>query len=366
MACVLAPTALFPFLAAALSLPLSAVKGARPMARKPSLGGIDLDVLIPAYREGAVLTQTLDSVMDSYALLRRSLPSFTAVITVGLQGADEATRAAYAAYAAREGLAAPLKALQGDLPGKWPKLEKLVEQSEGRWCALVDAGTLWPRDLLPRTAPAFTAVGPAGLAPGYRMDSASAPARAFWALESAFKRLENLAGGPVSVHGATVFYRARELKDAFAALKGTHWLNDDVAIAMMVRAAGEIDYRGPAISVSDIGAAGDAAVERHRRVRMMEGNLQWIGTLWPLLWRRNPMAALIASRRVARTFWAPLAMLGAVSLSMALRPLGWIALIPPLPLALLWCRPGSRAAFQASLRAPFSVIRRPKAGVRWT
>jgi hypothetical protein len=114
----------------------------------------------------------------------------------------------------------------------------------------------------------------------------------------------------VTVHGASVIYRKKNLVQAFQGLQGRVWLNDDVVVPLSLRLAdpaGVIEYlrgNGREGWVRDLGLRAEVDVEFRRRRRMVVGNLQWIrGLLLPRL-LENPMVTLIASRRVFRLLWA--------------------------------------------------------------
>ena len=120
----------------------------------------------------------------------------------------------------------------------------------------------------------------------------------------------------MSVHGATVGYKAEALKQVFAYLNGREWLNDDVVIPLTLRALfpqGVLLY--PAGEVLDKGIAKDAR-DGPRRQRILTGNLQWAGYLLPDCFRRNPVAGLLAMRRLFRVLWAYWLALATLSLAL--------------------------------------------------
>src|ERR1035437_1571724 len=116
--------------------------------------------------------------------------------------------------------------------------------------------------------------------------------------------METACGGPVSLHGATVAYKTSLVKEALVHLGDRPWLNDDVVIPLTLRALspeGIILY--PVGQVRDAGAELDRP-DLGRRRRILQGNLQWVRSL---LWdscRRNPVAGMVAGRRLFRVLWA--------------------------------------------------------------
>jgi hypothetical protein len=94
------------------------------------------------------------------------------------------------------------------------------------------------------------------------------------------------------------------LKNVFAFLGEMPWLNDDVVIPLLVRALypeGVILY--PVGEIKDSGVQSDS-MDVTRRKRILQGNLQWIRMLWPQCCRLNPVAGVVAVRRLFRVFWA--------------------------------------------------------------
>jgi cellulose synthase/poly-beta-1,6-N-acetylglucosamine synthase-like glycosyltransferase len=196
---------------------------------------------------------------------------------------------------------------------KWKTLAALARHvKKGEWVALVDAGSLWPPELLSDLVAEFQDPSLLAIAPAYYPKNASSLERLLWRFEARCKVRENRAGGPVSVHGASVFFRAEALQAALERLSRfnrTAWLNDDIVIPFAARLA----YPGSAIRywcppdlerrVSDAGLR-ESAPQFRRRRRMVAGNLEWAITLFPAAVRRSPAAALVALRRLLRIFWA--------------------------------------------------------------
>lgn len=269
----------------------------RPQAFGPSAG---LLVLIPAHQEEKSLPGTLASV--------RAAAAHAQVPVRVIVGADDCSDRT--AALARD-LGAEVEVLA--FRSKWKTLARLAQRArDGEWVALVDAGAIWPVSLLSDLRESFLDAHLLAVAPAYFPRGASRIERLLWRMEAGWKKLENLAGGPVSVHGATVFFRAEALRAALSYLSrfGREiWLNDDVAVPFAARLAcpgGGIRYWCPHATesrVSDSGIREDAP-QAARRKRMVAGNLEWMVTLFPRAIASSPVVALVAVRRVARVLWA--------------------------------------------------------------
>jgi glycosyltransferase involved in cell wall biosynthesis len=298
-----------------------------------SAGAIaSLDVLIPAHDEAATIGATLASL--------RAAGAQRIIVGADACSDDTAARARTAGAEVRE----------FSFRSKWRVLRALVDASNAEWVAFVDAGALWPADLLTRAAEKAGA-GVAALAPSYRPARASRAERLHWAVEAWLKRQENKSSGPVSVHGATVLYRREALRSAFTLLEGGEWLNDDVVIPSAIHITApelRVEYLDACVSDLGLGAEG------RRRDRLVRGNLQWVRFLLPQL-RRNPAAFTVALRRVFRLFWA----YWFLFFSAGLTGLGcWPALATLLPLLAF-----PRAAW-SSFTAPFLVFSQTEAAWR--
>jgi cellulose synthase/poly-beta-1,6-N-acetylglucosamine synthase-like glycosyltransferase len=195
-------------------------------------------------------------------------------------------------------------------------LQRLVESSTAEWVAFVDAGSVWEQELLVRIHELMADPSVIAVAPSYMPLKAGLLERMNWKLEQTLKSAENGAGGPISIHGASIFYRRTALVAALDELAAQSWLNDDIAIPLTLRLKfpeSRIVYfaQGQKRSwVSDVGVRSELDVEYRRRRRMVLGNLQWIkGVLLERIRSgritlKNVPAVLIALRRVLRLFWA--------------------------------------------------------------
>lgn len=292
--------------------PLTAVffsrlgRGTAPLSKPPH--PIRMEILIPAYNEADTLQRTLESIALAHRRLREKKPDSEIKITVGLDGPKDATPAIAEAFRSRVADGLKLEILnRGFNRGKWATIGELVSQSQGFWSALVDSGTLWPEEFLVRIAERLENSDCVGIAPGYRHGKGGVLSRLIWWQERLLKSLENGAGGPVSLHGATMIFRTLELRDTLIGLGARSWLNDDVVIALMLRTKGCIDYLGNSLCVDDCGVR-DGANDLARRKRMLRGNVEWVQELFvpgfSRMWRETPLVALLAFRRIMRMLWA--------------------------------------------------------------
>lgn len=191
--------------------------------------------------------------------------------------------------------------------GKWRTLENLLQHTptSANWVAFVDAGAIWPRDLLTKIVPDMRNESIVGISPGYYNPSATLIEKISWLIEAILKRFENLAGGPISVHGATVFYRNSYLGEVLKLLAGQTWINDDIVIPLILRS---ISKTGKLVYRADIKVRDGMVLNNHReyirRKRLVSGNLQWISYLWTKTIFLNPVVTCLALRRICRVLWA--------------------------------------------------------------
>jgi hypothetical protein len=256
--------------------------------------------LVPAHQEEGTLPETLRSLRVAAEKAGISLR-----ILVGADSCTDRT-----AVLGRE---AGAEVAEYSFQSKWKTVAALAERTQpGEWVALVDAGATWPDTLLTDLRDVFRDPALLAVAPAYFPRRASFVERSLWRSEARWKLLENLAGGPVSVHGATVFFRAEALRGAYATLARygrDAWLTDDVALPFAARVAfpgGAIRYwcpRDVKHRISDEGLR-ESGSQLRRRVRMAAGNLEWALTLFPAALIASPAAACVALRRVFRIFWA--------------------------------------------------------------
>jgi len=261
-----------------------------------------LEIIIPAHNEAEHIGDTLSSIERSVQYLQigpwtRLLPKIT--IRVGADGCTDNT----AKIARQFSTVSVTESLENR--SKWAMLKTLLADSSADWVILVDAGTVWPENWLYDFLRAMEAEPRAvGIAPSYYPLKSGWVAPIIWRVEAALKHLESFCGGPVSLHGATVGYNTASLKKALITLGDRQWLNDDIVIPLVLRALNPdsvIVY--PVGQVQDTGALHDQ-LDFGRRKRMLMGNLQWTSALLPRCFRMNPVAGIVAVRRLFRILWA--------------------------------------------------------------
>lgn len=334
---------------------------ARELVRRPLLRAgrpwipESIDILIPAHNEAATIAPTLTSVQRAIRHLEAAFPGICPDVHIHV-GADACTDNTV------ETVKRFPDVLLSEFPthkSKWKTLQTLCMDSQADWIFLVDAGAVWPDAFLSNAvrrimhAPRLSAI-----CPSYQPIRAGRLSRLVWQIEFLLKRLEGICGGPVSVHGATVGYKAGPLKRVLKHLDGRDWLNDDVVIPLTLRALfpdSVVLY--PAGEIFDEGIRTEGR-EIQRRQRIATGNLQWASHLLPDCFRRNPVAGLLAIRRLFRILWAYWLALAAICLAL-MNPVIGIAIIL-LATGVLVAGNGrdlTQAAW-VSFRAPFRWIQK--------
>jgi cellulose synthase/poly-beta-1,6-N-acetylglucosamine synthase-like glycosyltransferase len=289
---ILGMTFLFPVLAALVSV--SPQRRNQFLPQTPRLA-----ILIPAHNEERLLTTTLTTIAES--INEAHADSFYTVrVMVGADGCTDRTEVVAKEMNA-EVLRMPVKT------GKWGTIAALVDMcSETDWIILADCGVRWPRDFIRRVISLIQDQNTIAIAPSYKNDASGIIEKVIWGTERAIKKIEAKSGGPVSVHGATICYRARELRAALTFLSTHRWINDDIVIPLVLRAlypTKKIEY-GSSLTVQESPKQlSDVGSEFRRRQRLVHGNIQWINLLWGSVWRKNQIAALLACRRVFRVLW---------------------------------------------------------------
>ena len=341
-------------------------------------------ILIPVHNDSFGLEQTLRSIRRAIQTAAGSSPRVQYSVLVAADGCSDDS----ASVARRFGVEVYEFAKR---QGKWEVLRQCLLPSNDtvdaagiglqacEWIVLADAGVLWPAQLLQTLRPFLFQSAIAAVAPAYENNHAGAGERLHWRLEAHLKTLENHAGGPVSVHGATVAYRRGALLRALRRLyrcagdAGCGWYNDDVVIPLMLRAAvpeKQLVYL-PQVTVGECVRPWAARSETGRRCRMARGNVQWIKLLLPEVARRNPRAAVLALRRVCRLLWAYWC-LAAVTGAMLLAPAGLVLFLAAALLACLGAamlRHRTRRlleAAQASLASPIYWLSVSQEDVPWS
>lgn len=269
-----------------------------PYVEQDSRQPLSLSILIPVFRDSHGLATTLRSLEEVRRFPERAgLRSIE--IYVGIDGYCPECEQVTEAYAVNT-VGTP------DNRGKWNTLQRLVECSgHAEWIALLDAGVEWSEDLLAKCSQSLHQKDIMGIAPSYRLKNAGRMTKMLWWIESFIKHAENFVGGPISVHGATVFYRRGELVKVLQELGSMSWTNDDVVIPLVMRTmfpGQKIIYKS-SLRVHDSDQK-EAADGGRRRLRIALGNCQWIKWLYPNIWRLNRSIAILALRRIARVVWA--------------------------------------------------------------
>ncbi|MDC0357508.1 hypothetical protein OAO01_01735 [Oligoflexia bacterium] len=261
-------------------------------------------ILIPVHNDGAALDSTLSSISRAVAQSARVFPDTKIIVRVGLDGCDDNTAHIAKTHNA-EIFEYPVQR------GKWLTLRSLLDVSHAAdWIVFADCGVGWQENFLTSAIPLCADSEVMAVAPTYRNPSGGIIENLLWSFERHLKRLESASGGPVSAHGATILYRHKELCTALKALHADSWYNDDVVLPLILRTLNptkRILYVS-GLGVFDQAVPAQASVrvprEFNRRKRMVLGNIQWIQDLFPLALKGNLVAALLASRRIFRLFWA--------------------------------------------------------------
>ena len=339
------------------------------LSRRPSLKSIA--ILIPAHNEAAVLSRTLESILAAVAEAKNKLNA-NCRICIGADGCSDDT-ALVARSCGVEVLESKVRC------GKWQTLCELANHcKESDWLILADSGVYWSEDFLCKLLPYCEQRNVIGIAPTYVNPDGGTFEKVLWWIERQLKSLEALSGGPVSVHGATVCYRGVEFISTLTKLPSSNWLNDDVVLPLSMRGNfpdSKILYL-PELEVREISRPPVSQVNFKRRRRMVLGNIEWIKQLWVPLCKQNPVAALLATRRIFRLLWAYWLILSAATVTslVSLYAAPYVAvaallMLSAVMLLLLASKPGrylSQSAF-VSLLAPYyfisGIIKSARSGV---
>jgi cellulose synthase/poly-beta-1,6-N-acetylglucosamine synthase-like glycosyltransferase len=299
-----------------------------------------LEVLIPAHNEQKDLGRTIQSI-------RRSLGTgeLEARIVVGADQCSDQTE-----LVAKE---LGVDVIRVSFASKWKTLKSLVDQSQSEWVALVDVGMEWDELMIPEFVKNYAWPELLFIAPAYELEFPSLFNKLNWGIERYLKVLENKSGGPVSVHGATVFYRRSYLVGVLEFLKGRDWLNDDVIIPLTMRALYP-HQRGLYLSQVKVKEFSAKPVSTDRRFRILMGNLDILDFVNSRKMSLTPELYLLWGRRRARVFWAYFlsALFLQICLLLPMPPIGKVSFFSLGILLLL-----SRKAFRVSLAAPFYLLK---------
>ncbi len=259
-------------------------------------------IALPAYNEAKSLPGTLESIEKAILKANSLCPGLSFEVVVGDDGStDDTLEIAHKKK---------VKVLHLEQScGKWHMLRLLLDYcKEADWVVFADAGVVWREDFLIRSYPLLRRHNVLAIAPTYFNPGGGKIERFLWRIERHFKWIESFAGGPISIHGATVFYRRGPLKKTLRFLGNRNWFNDDVVVPLLMRSLypeGRVEY------LYDLGVydqpellKNSKTAEFARRKRMVAGNVQWITGLSKVVVDRNHTVGLLALRRVFRLFWA--------------------------------------------------------------
>jgi cellulose synthase/poly-beta-1,6-N-acetylglucosamine synthase-like glycosyltransferase len=352
---LLGSTILFPALAA-LFHNLKANRKTKPNSKPQQIRTID--ILIPAHNEESHLSLTLTSIIGAIDHLKAAAKDTVKVqIIVAADACNDKTEQIALLFAD--------KVFSVQNRSKFRTLENLAEQSSADWISLVDVGTIWPKEMLVSFLKQIKESPKAiAFAPSYKtLQRSSQLMDSLWFIERGIKELENLAGGPVSVHGATVLYQRKSFNKVLKKISHEDWLNDDVVIPLCLRAQNEnceILYSNDEhTKILDVEQRVETTQsQQKRRIRIVAGNIQWIVGLLPYIMSKNTVVGLVSLRRLFRVFWAWWATFISLSITIVLSQINpviglsfWIGMF-----IFIWSAKSLRVAFAASLMAPSYLV----------
>lgn len=290
---VLAILILFPLIAAAIS-------GKEVDTEHDIKIPNSIDILVPCHNEKGRVELTLKSIVASVAAMKALFPSICVNIFCGIDTCNDGSEEEVEQF--------QITVKKFNFKSKWMVINALFKESTADWIILADCGVIWDERLLRNAVPHLSCPDVVGFSPSYASINGTLISRIYWQIEAFIKSLENKSGGPVSVHGATVMYERRVLKNALQLLAGRNWINDDVVIPLIIRAT-NLDKRiiysrnkKSGFVVCDLGVRTSKS-DRHARSRVSAGNLQWIKYLAPIVAFSNKVVFLLCLRRVFRVFW---------------------------------------------------------------
>jgi glycosyltransferase involved in cell wall biosynthesis len=299
-----------------------------------------LEILIPAHNEEKDLARTIQSIRQSLAKA-----NLVSRIVVAADSCSDRTAAVALA------LGAEVHAVS--FASKWKTLGFLVDQSQSEWVAFVDVGMEWEASIVQEFLKYRLDPELLFIAPTYEFEGGTFFHRMNWALERFLKRIENKAGGPISVHGATVIYRRQNLIAVLDHLKGREWLNDDVIIPLTMRSLYPMQHGLylPQVTVKEFAIKPPST---DRRFRILIGNLAIMDFVNSKKLKLNLEMDLLWGRRRTRIFWAYFICLVLLKICLLLPWSPWINLVS---FGCAFLTILSRKAFRASLSAPYYLLR---------
>ncbi|MBP9680336.1 MAG: glycosyltransferase [Bacteriovorax sp.] len=270
---------------------------------------IKFDILIAAFNEEGTIAQTLKSFEECTKILGRNKEKILVRAVVGLDHCTDSTLSIVQKFKKTSNF--EVSYLENDeTRGKWFVLKKLIRASNADWVALTDCGSIWNSELLLKVAPQLRDQELVCIAPSYLPTGAKFLESLYWRLEQFVRYFENVGGGPIMVHGISVFYKRAALIDVLDQLGETHWFNDDVVIPLSLRLNNphkRIHYLAELEKktwVYDIGVVTKASVELTRRKRILIGNLQIIKHIILPRFQFFSLASWSSLRLVFKVLWA--------------------------------------------------------------
>ncbi len=334
-----------------------------PKYKKKKLANSKIDILVPVYNEKKeIIEATLTGIVNSF---KNSSPSnLTYRVVIFSDPMLQKSYEAVTEWKNKNNFNNNIEILSEKNISKWDSLIKLSDKIDAEWCAFVDIGSVWDRSIISKVESHILSGKFLCVAPSYEQKNASMLYRVYWQLESYLKNIENIAGGPCSVHGATVFYDSRALKVAIQELGNSVWYNDDIVIPLKIRTIGNTFYASGA-KVYDSGANSNFQIEKNRRSRMTFGNIQWIKTLLIPAFRSNSVAGIISLRRAVRTFWAYVLILTLMYIAVSIDPLVGIFL-GTIFTTTIFINKSLRAAFISSIKSIKNIVLFKNSEVIWS
>ena len=252
-------------------------------------------VVNPSHSDWVILIPVHNDLVHLQATLT-SLPRSVRIV-VGLDACTDKSEE----YLAAKGI----EFKKFSFKSKWLVLQELVKEVSEARVALVDVGAIWPSGIIEELNRYWALPDTIAVAPTYRPKDSGALEAWAWRLEACLKGIENLAGGPVAIHGASVCYSRPALQAAFDGLVlSSQWKNDDVVIPLCLRMLfprGRIRYV-KSLAIQDLGIQRGGFPLR-RRLRMLIGNIEVARWAFSGFGSRFSIAHVLFLRRMARVLW---------------------------------------------------------------
>jgi cellulose synthase/poly-beta-1,6-N-acetylglucosamine synthase-like glycosyltransferase len=270
---------------------------------------IKFEALIAAYNEEINLPKTLESLKNSLPKIKHLSNELEFSAFVGLDHCTDKTLDQVLHFQNNSELKVKHFENEGER-GKWFIIKQLILNSDADWVALTDCGAVWDNELILNAYTKFRDENLICVAPSYLPDRAGFLETTYWRGEQFLRVIENLSRGSIMVHGPTVFYRRSALLEAINLLGEKHWINDDVAIPLVLRNKNE-NYRIHYLSdlkrtawVYDQGVVSDVNVELKRRRRILIGNIQCAMEIIIPKFSIFNLISLTSIRLVFKLLWA--------------------------------------------------------------